>query len=75
MAALARAAHNLFYALLFLMPITGILSYYFRLPTGEIHELGKPVFIGLIAVHVAAALWHQFIRHDGTLRRMLAPAR
>jgi cytochrome b561 len=74
-AGIARAAHGLFYALLFAMPITGILDYYFHLPTGGIHELGKPVFIVLIAVHAAAALWHQFVRRDGTLGRMLAPAR
>jgi cytochrome b561 len=72
---LARISHAAFYVLLVAMPVTGILDYYFHLPTGEIHELGKPLFIVLIALHVAAALWHQFIRHDGTLRRMLAPAR
>ena len=37
--------------------------------------LGKPLFIVLIALHVLATLWHQFVRHDGTLRRMLVPAR
>ena len=74
-AVLARAAHAAFYALLVMMPVTGILDYYVHLPTGGIHELGKPLFIGLIALHVAAAAWHQFIRRDGTLRRILAPAR
>jgi cytochrome b561 len=74
-AALARHAHNLFYALLFFMPITGILSYYFGLPTGGIHELGGPVFTGLIAVHAAAAFWHQFIRRDHLLLRMLVPTK
>ena len=74
-AAVARWSHNLFYFLLFFMPITGILDYYFRLPTGVIHELGKPAFIVLIALHVAAALWHAVIRRDGTMRRMLIPAR
>ncbi len=72
---LARVAHAAFYVLLVMMPVTGILDYYFHLPTGEIHELGKPLFIALIALHVAATAWHQFIRRDGTLRRMLVPAR
>ena len=72
---LARVAHAAFYMLLVMMPVTGILDYYFHLPTGEIHELGKPLFIALIALHVAATAWHQFIRRDGTLRRMLVPAR
>jgi cytochrome b561 len=72
---LAGATHLAFYLLLVAMPVTGLLDYYLHLPTGEIHELGKPLFIVLIALHVAAALWHQFVRHDGTLRRMLVPAR
>jgi cytochrome b561 len=25
----------------------------------------------LVAAHVAAALWHHFIRRDGTLRRII----
>jgi len=73
-ALLARAAHLAFYLLLVAMPVTGLLHYYGGLPTGEIHELGKPLFIVLIALHVAATLWHQFVRHDGTLRRMVMPA-
>jgi cytochrome b561 len=74
-ALLARAAHAAFYVLLVAMPVTGILDFYFHLPTGEIHELGKPLFIALIALHVAATAWHALIRRDGTLRRMLVPAR
>ena len=50
----AQAVHFLFYFLLFFMPVTGILAWYFGLPTGGIHELGQPVFIGLIVAHVAA---------------------
>ena len=71
----ARIMHDLFYVLLFLMPITGIGAYFFDLPTGEIHELGKPVLIVLIAGHVAAALWHLVLKRDGTMRRMLVPVR
>jgi cytochrome b561 len=74
-AMLAKATHLAFYGLLVAMPVTGLLDYYAGLPTGEIHELGKPLFIVLIALHVAATLWHQFVRHDGTLRRMVVPAR
>ncbi len=73
-ALLAHAAHAAFYVLLVAMPVTGILDYYFGLPTGGMHILGKPLFILLIAVHVIAVLWHRFVRRDGTLRRMLVPA-
>lgn len=74
-AMLAGATHLAFYVLLVAMPVTGLLDYYLHLPTGGIHELGKPLFIVLIALHVAATIWHHFVRHDGTLRRMLVPAR
>ena len=36
-------------------------------------ELGSVVFIGLIALHIAASLYHQFWRKDGLLMRMLKP--
>lgn len=70
-----KISHWLFYALLVLSPITGLLGYYFGDPFGEAHELAKPVFIGLIVVHVAATLYHQFWLKDGLLMRMLRPQR
>ncbi len=37
----------------------------------EIHEIGGFILIGLIILHILAALKHQFIKKDGTLKRML----
>jgi cytochrome b561 len=37
----------------------------------ELHETVGNVFYGVIGLHALAALWHHFIRRDGTLRRML----
>lgn len=41
---------------------------------GQIKELHEdvlwPLLLGLVGVHVAAALWHQFIVKDGTMNRM-----
>jgi cytochrome b561 len=71
----ARLNHRAFYAMLVAMPVLGLLTVYVSDEFGEIHTLGKPLFIVLIAIHVAAALYHQFIRKDGALRRMLVPAR
>lgn len=68
-----RVSHWLFYVLLVVVPITGLLGYYFGDPYGEWHTYAKPVFIGLIALHVAASLYHQFWRKDGLLMRMLRP--
>ncbi len=69
----AQVAHSLFYLLLILVPVTGLLGYYFGNPWGDLHTLGKPAFIILIAIHASAALFHQFWVKDGTLRRMLVP--
>ena len=71
----ARLVHWAFYLMLFAMPVLGLLTVYVSDTFGDIHKLGKPVFLALIAVHVLAALYHQFIRKDGTLRRILVPAR
>jgi cytochrome b561 len=44
-----------------------ILSDWFK----DIHEFGGYILIVLIVGHIAAALYHHFIRGDGILRRML----
>jgi len=68
-----KVSHWLFYVLLVGVPITGLLGYYYGDPYGELHTYAKPVFIGLIALHVAASLYHQFWQKDGLLMRMLKP--
>ncbi len=37
----------------------------------EIHGWIGTVFYYVIGLHIAAALWHHFYRHDSTLKRML----
>lgn len=40
--------------------------------TGDVHGLlANYVMLGLVGLHVAAALYHHFVRHDGVLKRML----
>ncbi|MCX7303775.1 MAG: cytochrome b [Hyphomicrobiales bacterium] len=68
----AKVSHATFYLLLGATPILGLLAYYVGDPWGDIHSLAKPVFIVLIALHVAAAFLHQFWFRDGTLSRMLS---
>lgn len=38
---------------------------------GEVHEAAATLLLALIAIHVAAALWHQVVLRDGLLWRML----
>lgn len=37
----------------------------------EVHELLSNSLYLLVAIHVAASLWHHYVIHDGSLRRML----
>ncbi|MCU0757823.1 MAG: cytochrome b/b6 domain-containing protein [Steroidobacteraceae bacterium] len=39
-------------------------------PPRQGHMFFSRVLLLLVAVHVGAALWHQFVRRDGLLRRM-----
>lgn len=36
-----------------------------------LHGLVALALVGLVCLHAGAALWHQFVRRDGTLSRML----
>lgn len=43
--------------------------------TGDVHGLlANYLMLALVGLHVAAALYHHFIRHDGVLKRMLPGA-
>lgn len=70
----SRATHGLFYVLLIATPVSGLLAVYIWNWMGDIHTLAKPLFITLIGVHAAAALFHHFVFKDATLRNMLMPA-
>jgi cytochrome b561 len=39
---------------------------------GDVHVVLSYVLLGLIGLHVGAALYHYFVRHDRVLQRMLA---
>ncbi len=38
---------------------------------GELHEIAATIMLVLLALHIGAALKHQFIDKDGTVRRMV----
>ena len=43
-------------------------------PAEEIHQLLAYSLFGLVGLHVTGALWHQYVRRDGVLLRMLPGA-
>lgn len=71
----ARIVHGVFYLLLIAVPVTGLLAVYVSEEIGEVHEIGKPLFIAFIIIHALGALFHHFWLKDDTLRRMFKPAR
>ncbi len=74
MMAAAHWGHWALYGVMLLAPSTGILAWYGGVATAaELHELFRPIIIVLVAGHVLAALYHQFIRKDGLLLRMKRP--
>lgn len=71
----AEVVHYVLYAIMIVAPITGGLAWFGGIEqAGDAHEMVKPVIVGLVAVHVLAALYHQFIKKDGLLMRMKQPA-
>ena len=36
----------------------------------QLHGIASKLLMALIALHIAAALWHQFVRRDGLMDRM-----
>lgn len=71
----AGVMHWLFYALLVAVPLSGLLAFYHWADLGDLHALAKPAFVVLVALHAMATLYHSTVLKDGTLRRMLVPAR
>ncbi|MBS0640374.1 MAG: cytochrome b/b6 domain-containing protein [Acetobacteraceae bacterium] len=70
-AALARANHLGYYALLLAMPVIGWCAYLFGGGFGAVHAAGAGILLLAIAAHLAGVAYHSWIRQDGLLHRML----
>ena len=70
--ALSRFAHWGFYALLFLLPVTGAVAWAQASEgAGEAHEALRAALFFLILAHIGAVLVHQFFWKTGLIGRML----
>jgi cytochrome b561 len=90
----ARATHDVMYALLVALPVTGLLMSaaanvpvryfgWFTVPSvitpreswveplEQMHATLFNTLFVIVVVHVAAALYHQFVLHDVVLKRMI----
>ncbi len=76
----SRAVHKGLYASVFLIVLSGFgiaLGYVSTAPTSllitimiGLHEFALSAMPLLLLVHVAGALWHRFVRHDGVMESM-----
>lgn len=66
----AHMTHAALYAGIAILVASGVAAMYWGGAYGRVHVLLARVGLGLVVVHVAAVLWHQFVRRDGLLLRM-----
>lgn len=67
----AHAVHASMYALMVLLPVSGALAWFGGVRMGaEVHEVLKTLMLALILLHVAAALFHQFVLKTNLMARM-----
>lgn len=67
----AKVGHYGIYALLIILPVSGAVAWFGKLSTpAEVHEILTNVLLALVAIHVLAALVHQFVWKDNLLLRM-----
>ncbi len=72
----AHATHFLIYALIVLIPLSGLAAHYLGVgPAAEAHEIMFNVLVVIVGIHVAGALYQHFILKTDVLRRMVRPQR
>ena len=71
----ARVVHAALYAAIFLMPITGILAWYFGIELArEYHGRIENAIYIILVLHVVGSLYQHFMAKTDVLRRMLWPS-
>jgi len=71
----SKIGHTVLYGLLFALPITGTGAMFVSSAFAPFHRLLSWTLLATVIVHVAAALWHHFIRRDDVLLRMTVGSR
>lgn len=73
--AAAHVTHWTLYGLMILMPVSGAVAWFGGVErAGEVHEALRLPLLALVVLHVAAALFHQFVLKSGVLDRMRRPS-
>ena len=66
----ARALHLAFYAAIIGQACLGFVASYLTFSVAPLHVAGSWIILGMVAVHVAAAVWHTLVLKDDTIDRM-----
>lgn len=70
----AHATHWSLYALMILVPLSGAMAWFGGLGAAAgAHVILKTLLLLLVALHIAAALFHQFVLKTGLMLRMKQP--
>ena len=70
----AHLSHWLLYALMVLMPVSGAVAWFGGIEQAATnHFYMKFAMLGLVALHVVAALFHQFVLKTNLMQRMKTP--
>ena len=67
----AQVLHWAFYAVLIAQAMIGLIASYVYWPVGALHVIGAKLLLAMIGLHVLAAFWHQLIKRDRTLSRVI----
>ena len=69
--AVAKAVHLALYAILLLMPVSGLVAWFGHVgAAAQVHEVMKLPLLVLVGLHVLGALYHQFVLKNGLIERM-----
>ena len=70
----AKAAHGALYALMIGLPVSGALAWLGGVgPAAGAHGVMKTLLLALVALHVAASVYHQFVLKTDLMARMRKP--
>ncbi|MEM9434798.1 MAG: cytochrome b/b6 domain-containing protein [Pseudomonadota bacterium] len=68
----AKLAHGALYVMMLGLPVGGAIAWANgSRQFAQMHELGANLLLGLIALHVAAAFFGQFVQKSGVISRMI----
>ena len=70
----ANLGHLALYGLILALPLAGMAAWFLRFEdAGDVHEALWTALWIVALIHIAAALYHQFVLKDGLIRRMIRP--